>query len=73
MLYNYPASTILDLHFHILSFLGLDVFWPWLFEASGRTVEIDLTVPGKPSFPDRFASLTPICLHGTTEITRLIT
>ena len=73
MLYNYPASTILDLHFHILSFLGLDVFWPWLFEASGRTVETDLTVPGKPSFPDRFASLTPISLHGTTEISRLIT
>ena len=73
MLYNYPASTILDLHFHILSFLGLDVFWPWLFEASGRTVETDLTVPGKPSFPNRVASLIPICLHGTIEIIRLIT
>ena len=73
MLYNYPASTILDLRFYILSFLGIDLFLASLFEASGTDSRNDLTVPGKPGFPNQFASLTPICLYGTTEITRLTT
>ena len=73
MLYNYPASTILDLRFYILSFLGLELFLASLFKASGTDSRTDLTAPGKPSFPDQFASLTPICLHDTTKIIRLTT